>query len=353
MRRTFLLAIALAACGHSEPFVGTSGRADGPLNADGQLTVGAYGDFDWAGDGSGVLLLMPRPNESYDLPLLVGVGRKDPLDNCLGLIPAAGGSMIWQLCDRTLTHYRDSNDVFVSAAVGGMGELLYMQTHQRPGFFFPVGTEAELWLGSRHAPYAQRRHLLRLYRDDNGHPTVTPDQINWLTDLQWAGSGAFIARAYYLRPDSLLTPFGITHGVISRDTTLLTIIPGTAAIGRFASAEGGSTIVYDKPGNVIVALPVAGGPERIVDTLPFAPSRAVVSLSCQQELCLVVTREAGGGSVASSNIWRISLATGQASILQTFIGRAVPEVARLSPDRTRVVVRKTDGRLYLLADLLN
>jgi hypothetical protein len=346
--RRLILALALAACGHTEPFVGTTGRAEGPFtpSPDGQLTINAFGEFDWAGDGSGVLVFTSRPNEVYDLPLLVGGGRRDPLDNCLGLIPAAGGSMTWQLCDRRLSHYRDSNDVFVTASIGPRGELLYVESSQRPGFFFPVGLEAELWLGSRHAPFASRRHLMRLYRDDNGHPTVTPDQINWLSDLQWAGDATFIARAYYLRPDALVTRFGVT-----RDTTALTVLPGTAAIERFVPAEGGASIIYDRAGMVIASLPATGGSERVVTTLPPAPARSISSLSCQQQLCVVITQEAGSNGIRASNLWRISLATGQARILRTFLAADVPRVARLSPDGSRVVVQQTNGRLYLLSDL--
>lgn len=352
---TLLLAIvfgiALLACGHSEPFATGPTGATGPLNADGQLTVGSYGDLEWTGDGAGILIKTPRPTESADLPLLPGGGHRDPLDNCLGLIPAGGGSMTWHFCDRTLSHFRDSNDVFVSASIGPSGELLYAQSHQRPGFPFPVGLEAELWLGSRHAPYASRRHLLRLYRDDNGHPTVSPDQINWLTNVQWVGPNAFVASGGYMRPDALLTPFGVVRGVIGQDTTMLTILPGTSAIAQFVTADGGAIIVYNRLGTVIASMPATGGPERIVTTLPLAPSRSIGSLSCQQQLCIVVTQEAGSNGVRASNLWRLSLTSGEASIVRSFLAADVPSVARLSPDGESVVVLKTNGVIYLLSDL--
>lgn len=348
-----LACLALAGCGHTEPFVGTTGRAEGPFTPppEGRLTFNGLAVIDWTGDGAGILVFTSRPIESYDLPLLTGSTPRDKLDNCLGMIPAAGGSMTWQLCDRTLSHFRDTNDVFISASIGPSGELLYAQSHQLPGFFFPAGLRAELWLGSRHAPYADRSHLLRLYRDDNGHPTVGEDQINWLTDLQWAGANAFIARAYYLRPDSLLTPFGIARGVISADTTMLTVLPGTAAIERFVAAEAGASIIYDRAGMTIVSLPVAGGPERVVTTLPPAPSRSISSLSCQQQLCIVVTQEAGSNGIRASTLWRLSLATGEATVLRTFLAADVPRIARLSPDGRSVVVQKFNARLYLLSDL--
>ncbi|MEO5798207.1 MAG: hypothetical protein ABIZ70_01180 [Gemmatimonadales bacterium] len=348
MRSSLLILLALVACGHSEPFVGSSGRAEGPFTPDGQLTVNGTAMLDWAGDGAGILVFTSRPDEKYDLPLLVGRGRKDPLDNCLGLIPRDGGSMTWQFCDRRLSHFRDSNDVFVTASIGPYGELLYVESSQPPDFFFPVATEAELWLGSRHAPYGERRHLLRLYRDDNGHPTVSEDQVNWLTDVQWAGQDAFIARAYYLRPDSLLTPFGIARGVITRDTTTLTILPGTAGIIGFVAAEDGNSIVYARAGRTIVSLPSNGLAERIVATLP---SGVISSVSCQQQVCVAVTQDGGSNGIGASTLWRVSLANGQATVLRTFLSVKVPTKVRLSPDGRRVVVQKTDGRLFLLSDL--
>ncbi|MEP6591938.1 MAG: hypothetical protein ABJC19_12225 [Gemmatimonadota bacterium] len=350
MRRLLAL-LLLAACGHSDPFTTLPSGATGPLNDAGQLTINPVGLFDWAGDGAGILVYTSRPNEQYDLPLLPGGGRKDPQDTCLGLIPPAGGSMIWQLCDRRMSHYRDSNDVFVSASIGSRGELLYVESIQRPGFFFPVGLEAELWLGSRHAPFAERRHLLRLYRDDNGHPTVSPDQINWLSGVQWAGPDAFIAKALYLRPDGLETPFGIARGVITRDTATLSILPGTAGIDDFVPAEGGSSIVYFRGQTVVLSRPATGGAERVVTTLPDAAGRQIRSLSCQLQLCVAVTQEAESNGIRASNLWRISLATGQATIVRSFLAAAVPTLARLAPDGTRVAVQKTDGRLYLLSDL--
>ncbi|MES2124291.1 MAG: hypothetical protein V4503_06335 [Gemmatimonadota bacterium] len=349
--RSLLLLLALAACGHSEPFVSAPAGATGPFAPDGQLTINALGLVDWTGDGSGILVLTSRPTEQYDLLLLPGGGRKDPQDNCLGLIPPDGGSMSWQLCDRTLSHYRDSTDVFVTASIGTGGRLLYVLSHQRPGFFFPVGLEAELWLGSIHEPYAARRQLYRLYRDDNGHPTVAPDQVNWLGAVQWGGSDDFFASAYYLRPDGQRTAFGIVHGVIGTDTTALTILPGTATLDGFVVAEGGNTLVFSRPGLIIASIPGTGGAERVIATLPPAPSRGISSLSCKLQTCLVVTQEEGSNGINSSNIWRISLTTGTATILRTFTAALVPRLARLSPDGSRVVVQKGDGRLYLLTDL--
>lgn len=340
------LCLALAACGHSEPFAGTPGRAEEPLTADGLLAISPYEAVGWAGDNSGILIFTPRPTEKYDLPLLHSGARRDPLDNCLGLIPPTGGSMTWQLCDRRMGHFRDSNDVFVTASIGTQGELLYIESSQPPGFFFPVAATADLWLGSRHAPFGDRRHLLTLYRDDFGHRTVSPDEVNWITDVQWAGTGTFIARAYNLDPSSALVPFGIARGVITRDTTTLTIFPNTDTIRTFVPAEGGTTVVYIRSGREIVALPAAGGPERIVATLPAAAGRTIRSISCQQSRCLVLTAEGGGAA-----LWRVSLDTGETISLRNFPSDNAPVRASLSPDGARVVAQRASGRLYLISDL--
>ena len=353
MRQLLAGVLFASACGHTEPFSALPSGAKGPLTPapEAQLTIDSVSDFHWTSDGSGILITTTRPNERNDLPLLSGNRRKDPLDTCLGLLPAAGGSMTWQLCDRRFTHFRDSNDVFSAAAVGPDDRLLYVEYIGRPGFFFPVGHEAELWLSSTREPFASRRHLLTLYRDNNGRPTVPPDAINWISNLNWTGSNTFLALAHHLQTNSFLNTFGIARGNIGADTTTLSVIAGTQGVTVYSPAESGTTVVFVRPDLTLMSVPVAGGTARTVATLPPQLGRRISSLSCQGQLCLVVTGELPTNGQAVSNVWRLSLATGQAEIARTFADKVVPDLARLSPDGAHVVIRK-GGRLYLASDRL-
>lgn len=357
MQYLLIFVLFASACGHTEPFVTSPSGAQGPITPppDRQLMVDPFhsnrsGEFEWANDGSGILIFTPRPFEVlYDFPLFPDGERYDEVDNCLGLLPPGGGSMTVQICDRRLSHFHDLIDVFETAAVGEGGRLLYVESSRSSRTISPLALEADLWLGSIYEPFLSRRHLFTLYRDDNGHPTVPPDAINWLTELRWIGRDTFLAKGHNRHPDTTLTAFGIVRGAITGDTTSLTLLPGTRAINRYSPAEGGSSIIYEKPGMVLASMAISGGAERIVATIPTAPSRSISSLSCQLRLCLVLTSEAGN---TVSTLWRVSVVTGQVTLERTFTEFGVPEIARLSPDGLHVVVRKSDRRLYLLPDLL-
>ena len=109
-----LLVLALGACGHSEPFTAPETDLDLPLvgGEPARLTFGdGVGEPGWLPDGSFII---------YGGPRLGG----DPLDRCLSLLPASGGTVRREIChpsifDETIV------DVFGSPDVSAGGLLAF------------------------------------------------------------------------------------------------------------------------------------------------------------------------------------------------------------------------------------
>jgi hypothetical protein len=109
-----LLVLAIAACGHGEPFAAPDSDLDGPLapGEPARLTYGdGVGEPGWLPDGSSII---------YGGPRLAG----DRLDRCLSVLPATGGTVRREICHPSIFD-ESVVDVFGSPDVSAGGLLAF------------------------------------------------------------------------------------------------------------------------------------------------------------------------------------------------------------------------------------
>lgn len=270
-------AVAVAGCTHSDGFVAAKPAA-GPFNPgpDVRLTLNIEQDYwpTWTEDGAGILYAFIRPGVT-------------PQHRCAGLLPAAGGSMLWQLCDDRAPQ-ADSVNSFPSYALGADGRLLYAEAVSPKGIGATAPAELTLWLADSAHPFA-RRALFSF----PGFAGATP--VAWLADLHWTGPNTFIALAEdftvigHCRDcsvDSLFTGQAVVTGTITAAGATLTTVAGTAGASGYSLAENGATIVFtlrDDP--VLYKVSSSGGTSTVVATL----SQQLLGVSCKGSACVVAS----------------------------------------------------------------
>ncbi len=116
----FIVLVGLA-CSHSSPVSVTDPARLGPFGSgtDVQVTFNPGQDY-WPAyteDGGGVLYQYSQP------------GRFDD-DRCIGLLPAAGGTQIWHLCDNRVSQV-DSANSFSAYALGMTGDCSISKRSRR------------------------------------------------------------------------------------------------------------------------------------------------------------------------------------------------------------------------------
>ncbi|MES2304179.1 MAG: hypothetical protein V4558_01655 [Gemmatimonadota bacterium] len=351
----WLLASAVLAalgCGHSEPFVSAGVDQQGPYNGADPLRLTFNSDAEygasWTADGKGILYSFADPS------------RADH-DRCLAILPAAGGTRLFTLCDNRPGH-ADSAETIASGALSDDGELLYLVGASLPIGQLPVNIT--LFHADTAAPFS-RRTLLTLPRDVGGG--LRP---NWLTDVTWVGPDEFVAMATDLTlvpqcigcalRDTVFNPLGVVRGTIGGNGAAMELIEGTLGASHFAVADGGASLVISK-GLTLSKLPRAGGALTTLTTLPATFSKRIDDISCRGSACVVLTYEQQLEPEPPPpffvDLWtlqRISTAGGAPTILtQSF---STPWLqAKVSPTGSDVVVRQgppKTGDLYLLRNLL-
>jgi hypothetical protein len=350
-RRWWLWATALGVlgCGHSEQFI-TSIPAVGPFNTgpDVRLTLNPEQDYwpAWAADGAGILYSFIRP----------GAG---PQHRCLGLLPAAGGRGLWQLCDDRAIE-ADSTNGFIAYALGSDGRLLYVEAVAPSGVQGTSPAATTMWLADSARPF-ERRALFSF----PGFAGSTP--VAWLADLAWTGPSTFIALAQdftlfahcknCIIDDSLFIGEAVVRGTISASGASLDVVPGTAGASSYSLAQNGASIVFtrrDDPHLFQVA--ASGGTDTVVASI--AGALQLLGVSCKASLCVVaddpVTLSAatGGGATFPSivsgprGLHSVSLTTGTVqSIFVLGSSDATPLIAtpQISPVTGDVVAQVGGG----------
>ncbi|MES1259695.1 MAG: hypothetical protein ABUL71_03805 [Gemmatimonadota bacterium] len=305
MRRLALgLALCLAlACDHSDTFVGVVPTV-GPATTANDLTLTFNTEQDywpaWTQDGAGILY-------SFVLPGSTAHHR------CLGLLPAAGGTRIWELCNNRASN-NDSATSYAAYALRSDGMLLYSEVVAPlfAGLSPPRGqltpSRHTLWLADTATPY-QRTALLQLPVNLNG------TNVNWLSDLAWTGPTTFVALGQEFGVTAPSTPpcnvsqdsnFVMTsvvvRGTISGNSATLQPVDGTLGATSFSLAENSATVAFTvKRDRRLYKVPFTGGSPVVVATIsPFASSLQL-GVSCKHSTCLVASGVAasafdGGGT---------------------------------------------------------
>lgn len=277
-----LMVIAMTGCNHSDPLTFTQAPL-GPFasGSDARLTLNVNQDYwpTWTQDGKGILYAY------VDSEAAGPAGHR-----CLGLLPAVGGTRIWQLCDNRAIRL-DSLSSFTAFALDSTGRLLAAEAvgSMRPG---SVPTVA-LWLADTATPY-QRTPLLTL------PVTVGSMQVTWLADLQWTGANSFLALAQQFGTvqggvDSIFAGGGeVVSGTIANGHASLGAIAGTDSATSYSLAEGGTSLVFTVPHDLrLFKVPVSRGtptPMPMVGTGPDTASQitgALVGVTCRDDECVV------------------------------------------------------------------
>jgi hypothetical protein len=326
------IVLCLSACGHSDPpFITTS--AIGPAGSGADVTLTFNSDQDywpiWTEDGAGILYAFGNPGAP---------------SRCVGLLPPAGGTRSWQLCDNRAS-MADSVTSFPAYALGADGRLLYLEATGLAGIQSTAPAEVTLWLADSAAPF-QRQALLAL-------PAPAGDiRPTWLADISWTGPTTFLALAQDLQvtahcrgcgpEDSLFLGLAVVRGTISGSTATLTSVSGTTGATSYTVAEAGSTIVFTVRDDIhLYKVPAAGGaPVAVASVLPSGGGQ-VMGVSCKGSACVVataaVTLTTPGNSPFVSDdpahLLGVSLATGAVQTLVTGPDMlATPQISPLTGD---------------------
>lgn len=276
--------VLLLACGHSEPFE-SSAPTVGPFGTgtDVQLTFNGEQDYwpAWTQDGAGILYaFVPTGSTAHH--------------RCVGLLPAAGGTNIWELCDNRAVN-TDSANAYSAFALANDGRLLYAEV-QAPifsgtvpprGSLFP--SRVTLWLADTSAPF-KRTALLKL------------PGLSGLSELTWTGPNTFLMLQQDLTvfnpiqppcdfaQDTVWSGAGtVVLGTLTGNQASFQPISGTDGATGYALAENGASIVFIKRGDTrLFRVPAAGGTATTVQT-GAASNAVLVGVSCKGSGCLVAT----------------------------------------------------------------
>ena len=351
------IAAAMGAC-HSEPFGNPFIGAIGPLvpgpeerltfadtNEDG-VPFRATGPH-WSSDGGGILYsFSPRPY----LPGEKKLGQRcvtfhvcrpaaaDPADTCLAMLPPTGGSAYWNLCESRPGH-SNVDDYIWAGDINSAGQILYTEWRRRPPSApqqftapSPPIAYADLWLATPTSPI--RRELCWFSGDPTagGSLTAVPAcGVDSIDAIQWSGTSTFAALAG-----------SILLGTITSSGVTFTKVPGTGSTAAYAMVDGGRGAIFVGGDSSIRHVTFATGSVTVVATLPVAASK-ILDVGCHPDMCVVLANGTGGAQV--SNLWKVTLATGIATIVRSFDHHLYS--AKLSPVSGDVVA--LEGQVSYLA----
>lgn len=332
-----LLGCALIlACNHSDG-LSNGDSIVGPYNtgADLRLTLNGNQDYwpTWTEDGAGILY-------SYIEP------AAGPQHRCVGLIPAAGGTRTWSLCDDRATQV-DSVNSFTAFALGTDGRLLYVEALSRSGAQSTSPSVMKLWLADSAAPFV-RRALLSL-------PTFAgTSPVSWLADISWTGPASFIALgqdfsilAHCLNcgpVDSIFYGSAVVRGSIGTGSTVLQAVAGTEGATSYSFAENGASIVFTKRDDRrLYKVAAAGGTAAAVGVVTPNGGAQLLGVSCKGSTCVVavdiVTLSSATtgitfpSSSGGAELRALSLTTGLSQLLRGFGGLvATPRISPITGD---------------------
>jgi hypothetical protein len=316
--RSLLLAVlaGLPACTHTDSFPTPVVPALGPFatGADVQLTFNVDQDYwpTWTEDGRGILY-------AY-------VDREQPLHRCIGLLPASGGSRLWQLCDDRAVR-DDSASSFGAFAIDSTGRLLVAETVSSANAGATALSQTSLWLADTAHPYV-RTSLLTM--PVNVGTTV----ITWLADLSWTGPNTFIALGQQFaslphciggglsvncpsRDSTWADPGIVVRGTIAANHATLQSVAGTDGATAYSLAENGASIVFTLEHDLRLFKVASTGGTPVPTPNPLALDTLtrqvgeLVGVSCKGETCIV----ARDGILISADYWAFNMKLG-AIVLQ-------------------------------------
>jgi hypothetical protein len=347
------LAVLVGACDHSAPFTGSRAGADGPMPGQDPrfLTIDSVADPAWSYDEAAILYRLPRrpPLSPPDPPgwTVVPIGQET--STCLALLPANGGSALWQRCEWA-PEFEGRIGITHSAAAGPNGRVVFIRRDKPRGNFFPVGSRIDLMVIDT-TTGQQARLLETLYRDANGQLLNPPGSVNWLTDLGFLDAERLMARAWHLRPNGNTQSLGWRIGILANDTVSWQAIPTPLEGGRPAVADNGQALLWWR-GDGALALATPAGVVVATGSIPTRGGTPdLAGLRCHRMACIALTRAPFDPDFEQITGWRVTLPTLATDSVAAFLlspGDPVTPAAR----RGSVISQGSGRRLVLLRDLL-
>jgi hypothetical protein len=286
-----LATLLLLACTHSDPFVTPPISTLPPFSAglDVQLTFNVDQNYwpTWTQDGRGILYAF--------------VNLEKTAHRCLGLLPAAGGRRIWELCDNRAVR-DDSVSSYSAYALDSTGRLLLVEAMSATGFASSFPFHIRLQLTDTATPYV-RTTLLTL------PATAGPTVVTWLSDIAWTGPNTFMALGQQFASlphcglcacqpcptDSIFSDAGIVLvGTIAAGQVALQAVTGTDSATGYSLAENGASIVFTRHHDLrLFKVPAGGGVSvplpihrDVPDTADFITGE-LAGVSCKMSTCIV------------------------------------------------------------------
>lgn len=233
-----LLLLAAAGCAHSDSYPIGTDPSDGPFNLSPpvQVTFNFGQDLQptWLPDQSGVIY-------SFELAGLA------PLDRCLGVLPAAGGTRRAEKCypgDLTT----DTTDALQSPAPGPGGLVAWVETHGAAGHTAP--DRSAIRLGR--LPVSDSGRIIRPlpYLAGSGLLHATATHLAWLSPdtLVYLGRDVlYTAACSNCKLDTLLTGGDIVLLDVSDAVPTPILVTGTNGANSVAVGTDGRTVYYTFP----------------------------------------------------------------------------------------------------------
>ena len=350
VRAAFLL--FLVGCSHSDTFVpGDNSVGPSGTGSDVLLTYNTEQDYwpAWTQDGKGILYAYV---DQVNPP---GIAHR-----CFGLLPATGGTRLWQLCDSRAPQ-GDTVSSFTAYALGADGRLLYVES-VAPRTFPSFPSKITLWLADTAKPFA-RTALLTLPIPGLGTPA------GWLSDIEWIDPSTFIAlgqnygNAYHTDPrfippiptqdtlfaDSILSSSGgpstgsgvVLVGTIAGTQATVRAISGSEGATSYARTTDGATLVITKRDDLrLYKLPFSGGAATVVATVTPIQGQ-LVGVSCQLSSCIVASDPMllfDGGTVYRQVIHYPTLLTGPRELRSVSLSSGAVQVVWSGGNSGPVVV---------------
>lgn len=243
MRHTpLVLALLVSACGHEAPLKPGVYPPNQPAGSGSLVRAtfnpGADLGPSWLPDGRGFLYTVERID-------------RDDLDRCLALLPAAGGTIEREICDR-IPDADDSVDAYTAAAVSSDGRLAF------------VRATASLSVGWPVAPYAQQLVVAPMDHPDRArvlqtipYPGPSGRIHQAVTHVHWLGDSSLVyvgQKVNYSAPcpgcdlDTLPTGLEVVRLDFSGPATVLTMLPGTDQASS-VTAAGNDTVYFTVNGD--------------------------------------------------------------------------------------------------------
>lgn len=353
---SLIAAISLAGCSHTDAFVYVpQGLGPPSSGADIQLTLNQEQNYwpTWTEDGRGVLYAFVDPNRLAD--------------RCIGLLPARGGTLLWEFCDNRASGV-DSTSSFSAFALNSKGQILYAEAVSALGVAGHTPGVNTLWLADTAAPLARTALVTLPVLFD----TVA---VSWLSELSWTGPSSFVALGQDLSlqfncPKGCIpwdTVFVASAGIVVRGTIAnghanLEPVIGTVGATGYSVADGGASIVYTRLHDMgLYKVAIGGGTAAEVARVSITGTNANISellgVSCKNALCIVATApvwlfdtpfdislpdQPRGVQPGTMELLGVSLATGAVEVLRTFPDMVATPVASPTSDD---VVAQVGGSL--------